>query len=106
MIKKNYNYAKENLPEKERVFSIDHKVSHHLKCLNLLSAEFKEIYKRYKIALKNSENDLSWLKRLCYIIEIYLLLKTLNGEQTKEFEELEDIKNHQNHLNKYKHLII
>ena len=72
----------------------------------MLSGEFKDIYKRYKQALKNGENDSLWARRLCYIIEIYLLLKTLNGEETKEFEELDEIKNYQNHLDKYKHLII
>ena len=66
------------------MFSIDKKINYHSKCIKLLQEEFKEVEKNYKIAFKNGDSiEDKYVQRLCYLIEVYCLLKHLNGESTK-----------------------
>lgn len=46
------------------------------------------------------------LQRCVYLIEIYCVLKLLNGEELKEYQEFEEIEKPREHIETYKKLLL
>ena len=49
---------------------------------------------------------MAFVKRCVYLIEIYCVLQTLNGNEVKEYEEFEEIANPTMHIKEHMHFLI
>lgn len=85
LLKKSYEEAKPYLKKQEQILLLDGKTNFHIKCCSLLIKQFRQVFELYEKSKGNEE-----LKKRCvYLIEIFCVLKALNGEQIKTYEDYE-----------------